>query len=114
MCGICGLATADGSPPSVDAVERMGRRLRHRGPDSDGLFSEPGVALAARRLSIIDLEGGSQPLQNEDGSIVVVQNGEIYNYRQLREDLQRAGHRFATASDTEVLAHLYEEHGDDF
>src|SRR5215207_2465795 len=114
MCGICGVATVDGSTPDTEAVERMGRVLRHRGPDSDGLFSEPGVALAARRLSIIDLEGGSQPQQNEDGSVIVVQNGEIYNYRQLRAELQRSGHRFSTASDTEVLAHLYEEHGDDF
>ena len=114
MCGICGVATVDGSTPDTEAVERMGRVLRHRGPDSDGLFSEPGVALAARRLSIIDLEGGSQPQQNEDGSVIVVQNGEIYNYRELRAELQRSGHRFSSASDTEVLAHLYEEHGDDF
>jgi asparagine synthase (glutamine-hydrolysing) len=114
MCGICGVATADGDPPDLDAVRRMSARLAHRGPDSDGLFAEGGAALAARRLSIIDLEGGTQPLRNEDGSVVVVQNGEIYNYRELRRDLERRGHRFATASDTEVLAHLYEEHGDEF
>jgi asparagine synthase (glutamine-hydrolysing) len=114
MCGICGVATADGAPPDVEAVERMSGCLVHRGPDSDGLFHERGVALAARRLSIIDLDGGTQPLTNEDGSVVVVQNGEIYNYRELRSELQGQGHRFATASDTEVLAHLYEEHGDGF
>jgi asparagine synthase (glutamine-hydrolysing) len=92
----------------------MSARLVHRGPDSDGLFHAGGVALAARRLSIIDLEGGTQPLTNEDGSVVVVQNGEIYNHRELRAELERRGHRFATACDTEVLAHLYEEHGDGF
>jgi asparagine synthase (glutamine-hydrolysing) len=115
MCGICGIASAPGKePPERDVVERMSRRLTHRGPDSEGLYLQGGVALAARRLSIIDLEGGNQPLTNEDGSVVVVQNGEIYNYRELRRELERSGHRFATASDTEVLAHLYEEHGDGF
>jgi asparagine synthase (glutamine-hydrolysing) len=92
----------------------MNERLVHRGPDSDGLFHDGGVALAMRRLSIIDLEGGDQPISNEDGSVTVVQNGEIYNYRELREELERRGHRFATHSDTEVLVHLYEEHGDGF
>jgi asparagine synthase (glutamine-hydrolysing) len=114
MCGICGAATVDGAPPDLEAVGRMSRRLIHRGPDSDGIFHEDGVALAARRLSIIDLEGGDQPLTNEDGSVVVVQNGEIYNYRQLRRELEGRGHRFSTASDTEVLAHLYEEHSERF
>ncbi len=92
----------------------MNARLLHRGPDSDGLFAEDGVALAMRRLSIIDLEHGDQPISNEDGSVTVVQNGEIYNYRELRGELERCGHRFATHSDTEVLVHLYEEHGDGF
>ena len=114
MCGICGVSSAGGSVPDSEAIARMSRRLCHRGPDSDGLFSEPGIALAARRLSIIDLEGGTQPLRNEDGSVVVVQNGEIYNYRELRRELEGRGHRFATACDTEVIAHLYEEEGDDF
>ena len=115
MCGICGIATAErGTVPDLDAVRKMNGRLVHRGPDSDGLFHENGVALAARRLSIIDLEHGDQPIANEDGSVVVVQNGEIYNYRELRGELERRGHRFATASDTEVLVHLYEEHGDVF
>jgi asparagine synthase (glutamine-hydrolysing) len=92
----------------------MNRRLVHRGPDSDGLFDGGEAVLAARRLSIIDLDGGRQPIANEDGSIVVVHNGEIYNYRELRRELERQGHRFATASDTEVLVHLYEQHGDAF
>ncbi|HEY1284476.1 MAG TPA: asparagine synthase (glutamine-hydrolyzing) [Solirubrobacterales bacterium] len=113
MCGICGVVTASGSADR-ETVERMNRRLVHRGPDSDGIFHDGGAALAARRLAIIDLEGGTQPLTNEDGSVVVVQNGEIYNYRELREDLDHRGHSFATASDTEVLAHLYEEHGEGF
>jgi asparagine synthase (glutamine-hydrolysing) len=114
MCGICGMVAPDGATPDSEAVARMSRRLAHRGPDSDGAFQRGRAALAARRLSIIDLEGGDQPIANEDGSVVVVQNGEIYNYRELRHELERRGHRFATASDTEVLVHLYEEHGDAF
>jgi asparagine synthase (glutamine-hydrolysing) len=86
----------------------------HRGPDSDGAYVEGQVGLAARRLAIIDLVTGDQPLANEDGRITVVQNGEIYNYRELRLELERAGHRFSTSGDTEVLAHLYEERGDHF
>ena len=86
----------------------------HRGPDSFGEYAKGPVALAARRLSIIDLETGDQPIGNEDGTLQVVQNGEIYNYRELRRELERAGHRFRTHGDTEVLVHLYEEHGDGF
>lgn len=108
------MAAAGGVPADVEAVRRMNSRLTHRGPDSDGVFVEGGVALAMRRLSIIDLEHGDQPIANEDGSVTVVQNGEIYNYRELRGELERRGHRFATASDTEVLVHLYEEHGEGF
>ena len=92
----------------------MSGTLVHRGPDSFGEFSDGDVALAARRLSIIDLETGDQPIANEDGTVHVVQNGEIYNYRELRRELERAGHRFRTHGDTEVLLHLYEEHGDRF
>jgi asparagine synthase (glutamine-hydrolysing) len=115
MCGICGVATAErGAAPDVEAVRRMSERLVHRGPDSDGLFHEDGVALAARRLSIIDLEHGDQPISSEDGGVTVVQNGEIYNHRELRAELERQGHRFATRCDTEVLVHLYEEHGEGF
>jgi asparagine synthase (glutamine-hydrolysing) len=115
MCGICGVATAEpGAVADLEAVKRMNAPLAHRGPDSDGVFRAGPVALAARRLSIIDLEHGDQPISSEDGAVTVVQNGEIYNYRELRRELEGRGHRFATASDTEVLAHLYEEHGDGF
>jgi asparagine synthase (glutamine-hydrolysing) len=115
MCGICGVATAEpGAVADLEAVRRMNAPLVHRGPDSDGVFRSGSVALAARRLSIIDLEHGDQPISSEDGGVTVVQNGEIYNYRELRRELEGRGHRFATASDTEVLAHLYEEHGDGF
>src|SRR3954467_12783379 len=92
----------------------MSGTLVHRGPDSFGEFSDGDVALAARRLSIIDLETGDQPIANEDGTVHVVQNGEIYNYRELSGDLAAAGHRFRTRGDTEVLLHLYEQHGLDF
>src|SRR5438105_1062023 len=92
----------------------MSATLVHRGPDSDGMFLDHGVGLAARRLSIIDLAGGDQPIANEDGSIHVVQNGEVYNHEELRRELERAGHQFRTHCDTEVLVHLYEEEGDAF
>jgi len=113
MCGICGIASTRGAPDR-DRLVAMSSTLVHRGPDSDGLVVDGPVGLAARRLSIIDLATGDQPVANEDGSVTVVQNGEIYNYRELRRELERAGHRFATQGDTEVLAHLYEEHGDAF
>ena len=89
----------------------MSAKLVHRGPDSDGIFAEGPAALAARRLAIIDLETGDQPIANEDSTIHVVQNGELYNYRELRAELERAGHRFRTHGDTEVLVHLYEQDG---
>jgi len=113
VCGICGIASTNGSAVS-DRVAAMSATLVHRGPDSFGEFSDGDVALAARRLSIIDLETGDQPVANEDGTLHVVQNGEIYNYRELRRELERAGHSFRTQGDTEVLLHLYEEHGDRF
>jgi asparagine synthase (glutamine-hydrolysing) len=91
----------------------MGASIAHRGPDAEGFLSEPGVGLVHRRLSIIDLSGGDQPIGNEDGSLQVVFNGEIYNYQELRAGLEARGHRFRTRSDTEVLVHLYEEHGED-
>jgi asparagine synthase (glutamine-hydrolysing) len=115
MCGICGVVAAEREgAPDLEAVARMSSRLVHRGPDDDGLFHEGPAALAARRLSIIDLDHGHQPIANEDRSAVVVQNGEIYNYRELKRELQGRGHRFATDCDTEVLVHLYEEHGEEF
>src|SRR6266581_1374057 len=114
MCGICGVVSANGSA-DPERVARMSATLVHRGPDSSGEFCDGTAALAARRLSIIDLETGDQPIANEDGTLHVVQNGEIYNYRELRRELERAGgHHFRTQGDTEVLLHLYEEHGDGF
>src|SRR3954466_11122698 len=92
----------------------MSGTLVHRGPDSDGALVDGPVRLAARRLAIIDLETGDQPIANEDGTIHVVQKGEVYNYQELRAELERAGHRFRTHGDTEVLVHLYEQHGLDF
>src|SRR5438477_1008289 len=110
MCGICGTAsTRRAADP--ERLAAMSLTLEHRGPDSDGMFVEGGVGLAARRLSIIDLDTGDQPVASEDGSVVVVQNGEIYNYAELTHELVRAGHRFRTHGDTEVLVHLYEQHG---
>ena len=114
MCGICGLASFNGGPVEPALLEAMNETLVHRGPDSGGTFVDGPVGLAARRLAIIDLAGGDQPISNEDGTMWVVQNGEIYNYRELRAELERKGHRFATRSDTEVLVHLYEEHGTKF
>jgi asparagine synthase (glutamine-hydrolysing) len=110
MCGICGIVSASG-PADPDRLARMSAKLRHRGPDSDGAFLEGPVGLAARRLAIIDLQTGDQPIANEDGSVHVVQNGELYNYPELRAELERAGHRFRTRGDTEVLVHLYEQEG---
>jgi asparagine synthase (glutamine-hydrolysing) len=113
MCGICGVVSANGSV-DPERVARMSATLVHRGPDSAGELADGPAALAARRLSIIDLETGDQPIANEDGTLHVVQNGEIYNYRELRRELERAGHSFRTHGDTEVLLHLYEQHGTGF
>jgi asparagine synthase (glutamine-hydrolysing) len=113
MCGICGIALRDGAADR-GVLEHMAATLVHRGPDSEGAYLNGPVGFAARRLSIIDLEGGDQPITNEDGSIHVVQNGEIYNHEELRAELARAGHTFRTRCDTEVLVHAYEEWGDEF
>jgi asparagine synthase (glutamine-hydrolysing) len=113
VCGIAGIASRSGAV-DPERLRAMSATLVHRGPDSDGVLVDGPVGLAARRLSIIDLETGDQPIANEDGTVHVVQNGEIYNYRELRAGLERAGHRFRTRSDTEVLVHLYEEHGEGF
>ena len=112
MCGIAGFLTDPGQVPDRSLLKSMCDRLIHRGPDAEGFFRDAGVALGHRRLSIIDLAGGDQPLGNEDGRIQVVFNGEIYNYQELQRDLLKKGHRFATRSDTEVLVHLYEEVGE--
>jgi asparagine synthase (glutamine-hydrolysing) len=113
VCGICGIVSTNG-PADPDRLARMSAKLVHRGPDSDGTFAEGPAALAARRLAIIDLDTGDQPIANEDESVHVVQNGELYNYRELRAELERAGHRFRTHGDTEVLVHLYEQDGPAF
>ena len=113
MCGICGIASLNG-PADPERLARMSATLVHRGPDSEGSLVDGAAGLAARRLAIIDLETGDQPISNEDGSVHVVQNGELYNYRELRAELERQGHAFRTQGDTEVLVHLYEQHGLDF
>src|SRR5436309_2671618 len=110
MCGICGVASSRGAI-DPERLRRMSETLYHRGPDSEGSHVDGPVGIAARRLAIIDLTGGDQPIANEDGKVVVVQNGEIYNYRELMHELERAGHRFHTRCDTEVLVHGYEQWG---
>jgi asparagine synthase (glutamine-hydrolysing) len=114
MCGICGIAAGGAGGPDPDALAAMSWALVHRGPDDDGQVIAGPVGLAARRLSIIDLAGGHQPIASEDGRVHVVQNGEIYNHAELRAELQAAGHSFRTRCDTEVIVHLFEEHGDGF
>lgn len=114
MCGICGFAFADpGRLSQQDAVRAMAELIRHRGPDSDGYYNAPGIALGFRRLSIIDLETGDQPISSEDGAVTLICNGEIYNFIELRHELESKGHRFRTRSDVEVIVHLYEDHGPD-
>lgn len=112
MCGIAGVAQREPRGVSPDTLRRMVAALHHRGPDGHGFFTGRRVGLAHTRLGIIDLEGGAQPLTNEDGSIVVVYNGEVYNYVELRRELVMRGHRFRTQSDTEVLVHGWEEWGE--
>lgn len=115
MCGLAGIAFSSvAERPARDVLERMIRVLAHRGPDGFGFHVDAGIGLAHARLAIIDLATGAQPLCNEDGSIWVVLNGEIFNYIELRTQLRRDGHSFRTESDTEVIVHLYEEYGDDF
>ena len=115
MCGIYGIHDLTlASTPGAALLARMGKAVHHRGPDDEGVYLGAGVALGMRRLSIIDLAGGHQPIPNEDESIWVVCNGEIYNFQELRESLPAQGHAFRTKSDTEVLVHLYERDGLDF
>lgn len=114
MCGIYGIVRFDGNPIESATLSAMGRVTSHRGPDDEGQHIDHWAAIGMRRLSIIDLSGGHQPLSNEDETIWLVCNGEIYNFRELRTSLQAKGHRFKTGSDCEVLIHLYEEYGDDF
>src|SRR5688500_9361520 len=115
MCGICGIASADPhGRADQDLVATMRDSMSHRGPDGAGIGGLPGATLAHRRLSIIDLEHGDQPMTNEDESVWVTLNGEIYHFLELRAELASRGHRFRTRCDTEVLVHAYEEYGDDF
>ncbi len=114
MCGVCGIYEYKSHRPvGQQILAAMLRVLHHRGPDDSGTFFDKDLALGMRRLSIIDLDGGKQPIFNEDGSIVTVFNGEIYNYQSLREELDNRGHKLGTSSDTEVIVHLYEEFGDE-
>src|SRR2546430_3905436 len=117
MCGITGWANLDARTPPFDGAEELLRamcdRMQHRGPDSEGYLIDDGIALGMRRLAIIDLLTDEQPTFNEDHSVAVILNGEIYNYRELRADLETRGHRFRSESDTEILPHLYEEYGQD-
>jgi asparagine synthase (glutamine-hydrolysing) len=112
MCGICGIAIFDQRQvPNRDLLLTMMNSIRHRGPDDQGYYIDKHVGLGSQRLSIIDLELGRQPIANENDTIYVVFNGEIYNYKELREYLERRGHQFSTKTDTEVLLHIYEEYG---
>src|SRR5215470_827762 len=114
MCGIAGfLALEQGVFATKTIAQAMCDVIVHRGPDDQGFLVDGPLAMGMRRLSIIDLAGGHQPLQNEDGTISVIQNGEIYNFQELRRDLEARGHRFKTNSDTEAIVHLYEEYGTD-
>ena len=114
MCGIYGILELGAGPAGASRLDAMARNTIHRGPDDEGRHVDGPLAMGMRRLSIIDLAGGHQPLSNEDGTLWLVANGEIYNFRELRGELEAGGHRFATGSDCETLLHLYEEHGDAF
>ena len=113
MCGICGISPSDQRTPEKHLLEEMTKAIRHRGPDSDGFHTEPGIGLGMRRLAIIDVEGGDQPIANEDESLWIIFNGESHNFPDLYADLVKKGHEFRTRSDTECILHLYEEYGDD-
>src|SRR5215468_8465298 len=109
MCGIAGLFSLRGKPVSESEVQGMCDAMVHRGPNDEGYYAGSGIVLGMRRLSIIDLDGGRQPVRNEDGTIWVVFNGEIYNFKTLRASLIRRGHHFYTKGDAETLVHLYED-----
>src|SRR5207249_1474993 len=110
MCGIAGLI----GRPNVEYVRKMIASMKHRGPDDQHFYSDSQVAFGVARLAIVDIQGGRQPLCNETNSIWAAQNGELYNFPQLREELTRYGHTFRTRSDTEVIVHAYEEWGERF
>ena len=112
MCGIAGFFGNETVPEKEKYLDLMMNRIKHRGPDGEGKYADDKIALGHRRLSIIDLEGGKQPIFNEDGTKVIIFNGEIYNYKELKVELVKAGHKFSTKSDTEVILHGYEEYGE--
>jgi asparagine synthase (glutamine-hydrolysing) len=113
MCGIAGIIDLGGQRPAPEgAIQRMARAILHRGPDEEGFLIAPGLALASRRLSIVGLADGQQPMSNEDGSVFVVFNGELFDHVERRAELEARGHRLVTHCDTEIIPHLYEEHGD--
>jgi len=114
VCGIYGILELDGSAAAAESLRPMGRLTVHRGPDDEGSYVNGPLAMGMRRLSIIDVAGGHQPLSNEDQTLWLVANGEIYNYRELRATLEAQGHRFQTGSDCETILHLYAQHGDEF
>jgi asparagine synthase (glutamine-hydrolysing) len=114
MCGICGYYNFNGQPANEEVIQKMCRVITYRGPDDEGRYIDNAFGMGMRRLSIIDLDSGHQPISNEEDTIWTVFNGEIYNYVELRQDLKQKGHIFKTKSDTEVIVHLYEEYGDLF
>ena len=114
MCGICGIVLFQpGIPVDQSVLKRMNDSIRHRGPDDEGYYQDAQASLAMRRLSIIDLHTGQQPISNETGDVWVVYNGEIYNFKDVRAELERRGHTFKTQTDTEIIVHAYEEYGAD-
>ena len=113
MCGICGLARKDHAPVDRELLRSMNDAMSHRGPDGDGYYVADGVGLAMRRLAVIDLVTGDQPIANESETVWIVFNGEIFNFHELRDQLESKGHSLRTQTDTECLVHLYEEYGDD-
>src|SRR2546422_3215297 len=111
MCGIAGVVDLRGGRPVPgDVLRAMAEAIVHRGPDEDGFLEQPGLSLASRRLSIVGLADGRQPISNEDGSVHVVFNGELFDYREKRAELEGRGHRFRTHCDTELIPHLWEDH----
>ena len=110
MCGICGKYSPSGVQP--EELNRMLDTIVHRGPDDSGTYMRGNIGLGNRRLSIIDLQSGKQPISNEDGTVWIVYNGEMYNYPKLRQQLESCGHTFRTNSDTEAIVHLYEDFGE--
>ncbi len=113
MCGICGISYSDNQTPEKSLLQKMTQAIVHRGPDSDGFYTSAGIGLGMRRLAIIDVAGGDQPIPNEDESLWIIFNGELHNFPELYTDLVKRGHEFRTRTDSECILHLYEEYGDE-